>query len=142
MRTRKLALCLVACLAGGFTTAALAHHGTGVNYMDDEVVVLKGTVTRLVWRNPHSALILDVTTESGEVVSHAVELGSPAAMVQSRGWSRQTFKPGDVVEIKVHPSRTGAPVSLNASCADGGCDVVINGELLKNTMSQDEQSQY
>ena len=133
MKKWQVAQYLFIALICGYATQAFAHHGTSVNYDMQTVVTIKGTVTRFVWRNPHSALILDVTTESGEVISHAVELPSPASMAQ-RGpvWNRRLFKPGDVIEIKVHPSRTGAAVSKSAACDLGGCDPLINGEPLRN----------
>jgi len=130
MYFKKIAVYFLSTLLASFASPALAHHGTSVNYDDSRVETLKGTVTRFVWRNPHSALLVDVMTESGEVIQHAVELPSPASMNRSRGWDRRTFKAGDVIEMKINPSRTGAPVSNVAGCDQGGCEVIINGELL------------
>ncbi|HEU4619750.1 MAG TPA: DUF6152 family protein [Gammaproteobacteria bacterium] len=106
---------------------ALAHHGTAVNYDASKTITLEGTVTEFRWRNPHSALFLDVTDEHGKVVNYAIELPSPTLLSRGElGWTRHTFKPGDHVVFKVHPSRTGAPV------ADGGCtrtcEVLVNGK--------------
>lgn len=131
MKSWKAALHLFAILFLGSTTHSFAHHGTSVNYEMSEIVALEGTVTRFVWRNPHSALLLNVTTHSGETASHAIELPSPASMSQTHGWTRHTFKPGDVVVIKVHPSKTGAAVWKSVSCERGGCDPVINGAPVK-----------
>ena len=115
-------------LAGGVFSPLYAHHGTSVNYEMDRTVLVVGTVTEFRWRNPHSALFLDVTDESGEVSSFAIELPSPTLLSRvGLGWTRHTFKPGDLVEFKVHPSRTGAPVAVGG-CADGMCEVLINGE--------------
>lgn len=129
MSFRGISACCLVVLGWILWAPASAHHGTSVNYDSEATTTIKGTVTQFVWRNPHSALILEVTTDTGEVITHAIELPSPASMAQSdRGWNRRTFKTGDVVEIVVHPSRTGAPVSQVASCDLGGCNPIINGK--------------
>lgn len=105
---------------------ASAHHGTAPNYKMDETILLKGTVTEFRWRNPHSALFLDVKDETGKVINYAIELPSPGVMGRGKmGWTRNTFKVGDVVEFHAHPSRTGAPVAVGG-CTDS-CEVTING---------------
>lgn len=114
-------------LAIGVASTAFAHHGTSVNYDSSKTITLEGTVTEFRWRNPHSALFLDVTDESGKVVNYAIELPSPTLMSRGElGWTRHTFKPGDHVVFDVHPSRTGAPVALGGCTR--GCKVLINGK--------------
>lgn len=122
-----LGLCSALLLAAAVATDASAHHGTAVNYDSSKTITLVGTVTEFRWRNPHSALFLDVKGADGKVTNYAIELPSPTLLSRGQlGWTRHTFKPGDHVVFKVHPSRTGAPV------ADGGCtkscDVLINGK--------------
>lgn len=112
-------------LAGALLAAsAMSHHGTAVSYDQEAWITVKGTVTEFRWRNPHSALFLDIEDDDGNVVEYAVELASPVLMSRSSGWTRATFKPGDIVEFKVHPSRTGAPVG---ECLFN-CEVLVNGE--------------
>ena len=101
-----------------------AHHGTAVSYEQEEFITVMGTVTEFRWRNPHSALFLDIENEDGSIVNYAIELASPVLMSRSSGWTRATFRPGDLVEFRVHPSRTGAPVG---ECLFN-CEVLINGE--------------
>jgi hypothetical protein len=116
-------------LVGTLLTAvpAVAHHGTSVNYDFSKTITVTGTVTEFRWRNPHSALFVDVTDEEGNVTSFAIELPSPTLMSRGDlGWTRHTFKPGDHIEFDVHPSRTGAPVAVGG-CTDG-CRVLVNGE--------------
>lgn len=109
------------------TAPATAHHGTSVNYDHSKVITIVGTVTEFRWRNPHSALFLDVTDEDGNVTNFAIELPSPTLMSRGDlGWTRHTFKVGDRVEFDAHPSRTGAPVAVGG-CTDG-CRVLVNGE--------------
>jgi hypothetical protein len=116
-----------AALAG----SAVAHHGTAVSYDQTRWITVTGTVTEFRWRNPHSALFLDITDDSGKALNYAVELPSPVLMTRSNGWTRATFKPGDLVEFRVHPSRTDAPVG---ECLFD-CLVKVNGELLESSLS-------
>ena len=108
------------------TLPVSAHHGTAVSYEQGSWITVKGTVTEFRWRNPHSALFLDIVDETGAQVNYAIELPSPVLMSRSNGWTRATFKKGDTVEFRVHPSRTGAPVG---ECLTD-CLVYVNGELL------------
>jgi hypothetical protein len=112
-----------------------AHHGTAVSYDQSTWYTVTGTVTEFRWRNPHSALFLDTTREDGSVVNYAIELPSPVLMSRTLGWNRASFKLGDTVEFRVHPSRTGAAVGECLS----SCLVYVNGELLPDpTMRREE----
>lgn len=109
------------------TSSLSAHHGTAASYDQDTFITVTGVVTEFRWRNPHSSLHLDVTDESGKVSEYAIELASPALMSRSgTGWTRRTFRPGDKVVFRVHPSKTGAPVG---ECLFN-CDVTVNGTKL------------
>ena len=87
---------------------AMAHHGTGVAYVRDKEVTLKGTVTEWMWANPHCGLLFDVTDEKGEVVHWGAELGNPHSLSEA-GFSKETFKPGDKLTITGHPAKSGSP---------------------------------
>ncbi len=119
------------------TLPATAHHGTAVSYDQSNWITVTGKVTEFRWRNPHSALFLDVTNEADQQVSYAIELPSPVLMSRSNGWTRATFKLGDTVEFRVHPSRTGAPVG---ECLFD-CLVYVNGELLPSRLPNGETRQ-
>jgi hypothetical protein len=87
---------------------AVAHHGAA-SFDTTVDVTLKGTVTEWTWFNPHCFLKFDVKGEDGTVKSWAVEAGNPTDMTK-RGWSRNSFKPGDQVTVTLQPVKTGAPV--------------------------------
>ncbi|MDR0781833.1 MAG: hypothetical protein LBF16_14295 [Pseudomonadales bacterium] len=120
---------LFSALAG----SASAHHGTAVSYDQNSWATVTGTVTEFRWRNPHSALFLDVSDAEGATVNYAIELASPVLMTRSVGWTRATFKPGDLVEFRVHPSRTDAPVG---ECLFS-CVVKVNGVELPSEVASE-----
>lgn len=133
-RLQTLALSLLPAAALLFAPAADAHHGTAVSYDQNGWITVKGTVTEFRWRNPHSALFMDITKDNGDKVNYAIELPSPVLMSRSNGWTRETFKAGDTVEFRVHPSRTGADVG---ECLFD-CIVSVNGKLLESRLPNGE----
>ena len=102
--TKKL---LLSFLLAGIALPVLAHHSFSM-FDDKKEVVLKGEVKEFQWSNPHTWIQLNVTDASGKVVEWSIEGGSPN-LVGRQGWKRNTFKPGDKVEITVHPMRDGQP---------------------------------
>jgi hypothetical protein len=82
-----------------------AHHSHAMFDMTKEVTIT-GTVTNYSYRNPHVFLHLDVKNDKGEASSWAVEMSNITNM-QSRGIFLSTFKPGDVVTVKINPLRDG-----------------------------------
>jgi hypothetical protein len=113
---KKLLPCL---LLAGVVAPALAHHSFSV-FDDKKEVVLKGEVKEFQWSNPHTWIQLNVTDAAGKVVEWSIEGGSPN-LVGRQGWKRNTFEPGDLVEITVHPMRDGQPGGsfMRAVLADG-----------------------
>lgn len=94
-------------LLAGATLPVLAHHSFSM-FDDKKEITLKGEVKEFQWSNPHTWIQLNVTDASGKVVEWSIEGGSPN-LVGRQGWKRNTFKPGDKVEITVHPMRDGQP---------------------------------
>ena len=128
MERRTIAVILVSALSMGLVLAAaplLAHHGTAASYDQVKWINVTGVVTQFIWRNPHSSLYLD-TSENGRASSYSVEMASPGLLVQE-GYTKETFKPGDKVTIRVHPSLAGTEVG---ECLFS-CQVTINGKTLR-----------
>jgi hypothetical protein len=120
MRHRIIAsLALTVCLVT-VSVPLWAHHGTGVAYVRDKEVTLKGTVTEWFWANPHCGLLFDVTDDTGQVVHWGAELGNPHSLSEA-GFSREVFKPGDKLTVTGHPAKSGAPrlELLHLVLADG-----------------------
>ena len=113
---KKLLPCL---LLAGVVAPAFAHHSFSM-FDEKQEVVLKGEVKEFQWSNPHTWIQLNVTDAAGKVVEWSIEGGSPN-LVGRQGWKRNTFKPGDQVEITVHPMRDGQPGGsfMRAVLSDG-----------------------
>ena len=118
--TNRLAQTLVA--AFGFVIASaplLAHHGAAQFDVGRKVMV-KGTVTEWFWANPHCFLRFDTTGDDGQVVHWAVETQS-GPNILPQGFTKQSFKVGDVVTVTLEPVKNGRPLGrlLQVVLADG-----------------------
>ena len=101
-------VCLSISVACFFVAAlpALAHH-SGAMFDDESVIELKGTVKALQWANPH--IWLQVVVEAnGTATEWSLEGGSPNSLSR-QGWRSTTFKPGDVIAVRLNPMKDGAP---------------------------------
>ncbi|MEO6080808.1 MAG: DUF6152 family protein [Steroidobacteraceae bacterium] len=82
-----------------------AHHSSAGIYEPTVVVELKGKVKEWRFINPHPSLKLEVVDAKGVVHEWDVSYGGSAvAHLKKRGYSATTFKPGDVIIVKGHPT--------------------------------------
>jgi hypothetical protein len=86
--------------------AASAHHSAAM-FDDAKVLELTGTVKELQWTNPHIWLQL-IVDANGTKTEWSIEGGSPNTLSR-RGWRATTFKPGDVVTVRLNPMKDGTP---------------------------------
>ena len=93
-------------------TQVLAHHSFGAQYDESQPVAVTGTITKVIWKNPHVQLMLDVKDESGNVRSWDLEMGSPSILMR-QGWKVDSLKPGDQVTATGFKAKDGMPI-LNA----------------------------
>jgi len=105
-----------------------AHHGNA-SYDTAKNVTVKGTVTEYVWANPHVFVKIDGKDESGNTVHWIIESQNPVSMM-AIGWTKNTFKPGDEVEIDAMQAKNGNPVGFlgSASPTAPRRRIVINGK--------------
>jgi hypothetical protein len=101
MKTR-IAL-LIGVMLGAVTAGA--HHSTAGIYQQDVQVQVKGKVKEWRFINPHPRLKIEVVDEKG--VAHEWDVsygGNAVSHMKRRGYSAQTFKPGDIIIVKGHPT--------------------------------------
>jgi hypothetical protein len=94
-----------------------AHHRLELVYDQNRPIILKGTVTKVDWSNPHVRLYIDGKEdlgkedlgkeELGSQMMWNLEMGSPNSLLRT-GWKIDTFRRGDHVTVNVYPARDGS----------------------------------
>jgi hypothetical protein len=108
----------------GFVLAAaaqlFAHHSFAAEFDAGKRVTLKGTVTKVDWRNPHIYVYLNVKDDTGKVTEWACEGGPPNVLLRE-GWTRNSVREGDVVTIDGAVAKDGSKRcnSRSVNLADG-----------------------
>jgi hypothetical protein len=100
-----------------YGNGAVAHHSNAIFDMTTKVVI-RGTITKYEWANPHVYLWVEEVTASGERITWEVE-GGPPAILRRSGVSKEQIGVGDEIVIDGNPGR-----------------VVDKRQLLMNTLAK------
>ncbi len=106
-----LTLAAVIAISSIFAGSLFAHHGRGATYDMVKRVTLKGSVSRVDWRNPHVVIYMDVKDAAGNVVTWGFENAGVAQLAQA-GYSRNTLRVGQEITAIVNPAANGAPTAI------------------------------
>lgn len=82
---------------------SFAHHGN-VIFDLNTVLTMQGNVSRLVWRNPHVYLYVDIADQNGEVREWQLE-GDATSIMSRSGWSADVFDQAEPVTVRVNPDK-------------------------------------
>jgi hypothetical protein len=82
-----------------------AHHAFAAEFEVSKKITVTGTVTKMVWLNPHARFFMDVKEPRG-VVQWEILLGSPNLLLR-QGLSKTFVKPGEKVTITGYKARDG-----------------------------------
>ncbi|MCP5144887.1 MAG: hypothetical protein H6978_08695 [Gammaproteobacteria bacterium] len=107
-RTHRIIVGLVCCLGGLLhATTASAHHSAGLVYDVNVQTEIEGVVTRFELGNPHMRIYF--TRPGVDDQQWMAEGGSRTVLVR-KGWTADTFKPGDRIRLQGSPSRDERPI--------------------------------
>ena len=112
MKALTRTACALLALALGATTA-VAHHSTAMFDMR-HTIDIKGTVTQFDWTNPHTFIYMEVPNSAGLQEKWGIEGMSPNYLNRN-GWTRHTLKPGDKIDMTIHPLKDGRKGGFCAS---------------------------
>lgn len=93
------------CLLG--TVPVWAHHSFAAEYDSNQLVTLKGTISKVEWTNPHIYVYLDVKDAGGKVTTWSLE-GYPPNTLKRTGFSRDLLKIGDEITATAYKSKDGS----------------------------------
>ncbi len=108
MKQRIITVVLGATVAGLAlaSPAVQAHHAFAAEFDARKPVVLKGTVSKVEWVNPHVWIHVDVKTADGKVEPWAIEAGTPNVLFR-RGVTKQSLKAGTEVMVDGYRAKNG-----------------------------------
>ena len=91
-----------------------AHHSFAAEFDTSKPVMLKGTLTRLEWVNPHGWLHIDVKRPDGKVESWAIEAGGASALLRA-GIRKTDFAIGTELTVEGFRATNGSNTAAGRS---------------------------
>jgi Family of unknown function (DUF6152) len=104
---------LLVAIAGLGASSVAAHHSWSTHYDLSRSTSVSGTLGRIIFRNPHSALLLNVNTEDGRQERWTIEWASPQRL-RERGITERTLRAGDALFVTGNPHRDEETKSVRA----------------------------
>jgi hypothetical protein len=104
---RHRLLIFVIVLTCAVAVPSLAHHSLA-GYDQTTLVLIKGTITKVEWVNPHVWVTLNVRNADGSSSTSRIEIAAPTALMKT-GLTRDMLNIGDNVTFEAWlPKSTGA----------------------------------
>lgn len=85
----------------------LAHHAFASEFDAKKPVKFTGTVSKMLWVNPHAWIYVDVKKPDGTVEEWMVEAGTPNTLLR-RGFTKQSLLPGTEITVDGYQSKDGS----------------------------------
>ncbi len=82
----------------------MAHHAFGGEFDPNRPVLLKGSVTKVEWVNPHAWIHVAVKTPDGKTQEWMVEGGTPNTLFR-RGITKESLKFGTEIVVDGYQAR-------------------------------------
>lgn len=111
---------LAAILTLAVFSANLPAHHSNAMFDKSAPVEVTATVREFQWTNPHIWIQVSIDDGAGKAREWSIEGGGPNSLFR-KGWRPNSFREGDVVELKFFPMADGTNAGLfvGAKFADG-----------------------
>ena len=106
MRTTILCAALVTLGLVVGNSTVLAHHAFSSEFDANRHVVFTGTVTKMMWVNPHAWIYMDVKKADGTTEEWMVEAGTPNTLLR-RGLTRNSLPEGTEIVVDGYRAKNG-----------------------------------
>jgi hypothetical protein len=102
-----VALAVFGGVLGGAAVSLRAHHAFAAEFDANKPVKFEGTVTKMLWTNPHVWLHMDVKLPDGKTESWAFEAGTPNVLFR-RGFTKNSLPAGTRIVIDGYRAKDGS----------------------------------
>jgi hypothetical protein len=89
------------------TVPAVAHHAFSAEFDATKPVKFTGTVTKMLWVNPHAWIYMDVKKADGTVEEWMIEAGTPNTLLR-RGFTKESLQAGTEIVVDGYQSKDGS----------------------------------
>ena len=86
---------------------ALSHHAFSAEFDANKPIKFKGTVTKMLWVNPHAWIYVDVKKPDGTVEEWMIETGTPNTLLR-RGLTKESLATGTEIVVDGYQSKDGS----------------------------------
>jgi hypothetical protein len=84
-----------------------AHHAFSAEFDSTKPLMLKGTISKMEWTNPHVWLHVDVKKPDGSIETWSFEAGTPSVLFR-RGVTKESVKIGMEVVVDGYRAKDGS----------------------------------
>ena len=107
MRLFRLSVALASLLALLVVAPASSHHAFNAEFDATKPIKFKGTVTKMLWVNPHAWIYVDVKKPDGTVEEWMIETGTPNTLIR-RGLTKESLPKGTEIVVDGYQSKDGS----------------------------------
>lgn len=86
---------------------ARGHHAFNAEFDANKPIKFRGTVTKMLWVNPHAWIYVDVKKPDGTVEEWMIETGTPNTLLR-RGLTKESLKEGTEIVVDGYQSKDGS----------------------------------
>ena len=86
---------------------AFSHHAFNAEFDATKPIKFKGTVTKMLWVNPHAWIYVDVKKPDGTVEEWMIETGTPNTLIR-RGLTKESLPKGTEIIVDGYQSKDGS----------------------------------
>ena len=85
---------------------AFSHHAFNAEFDANKPIKFKGTVTKMLWVNPHAWIYVDVKKDDGTVEEWMIEPGTPNTLLR-RGLTKESLKECTEIVVDGYQAKDG-----------------------------------